>query len=124
MRKGRNLERKTLLTLYQNRVISKSKKPPLLPQNQGSFLLLQIKVEIFLQLSSRSSQQPSTSNQNSRTSNHPSNLETSKYDSRTSFIALQIVKLLGDQIKGVLLYSFIVKSYTEDCTHLYTNQYN
>ena len=33
--KGRNLERKTLLTLCQNRVISKSKRAPLLSQNQA-----------------------------------------------------------------------------------------
>ena len=40
-----------------------------------------------------------------------------------SFITLRIVKLLGDRIRGVLLYSFIVKSHTEDCTHIYKNQY-
>ena len=95
----------------------------MLPQNQGSFLLLQIKARSFLQFSSRSNQRPSTTNQNSNISNHKSNSETSKYNSRSSFIALWIIKFLGDWIRGVLLYSFIVKSHTEDCTHIYTNQY-
>ena len=123
-KKGKFREKNPTDTLPKQRFISKSKKAPLFPQNQGSFLLLQIKVEIFIQLSLKSSQWPSTSNQNSSTSNHTSNLETSKYDSRSSFIALRIVKLLGDWIKGVLLYSFIVESHTKDCTHIYTNQYN
>ena len=124
MRKWRNLERKNPTnTLPKQRVISKSKRAPLLPQNQGSFLLLQIKARSFLQFSSRSNQRPSTTNQNSNISNHKSNSETSKYNSRSSFIALWIIKFLGDQIRGVLLYSFIVKSHTEDCTHIYTNQY-
>ena len=116
-------EKNSTDTLPKYRVISKSKIAPLLPQDRGSFLLLKIKVEIFLQLSSRSSQRPSTSNQNSSTSNRTSNQETSKYDSISSFIALQIVKLLRDQIRRVLPYSFIIKSHTEDCTHIYTNQY-
>ena len=124
MRKWRNLERKNPTnTLPKQRVISKSKRAPLLPQNQGLFLLLQIKARSFLQFSSRSNQRPSTTNQKSNISNHTSNSETSKYDSRSSFIALWIIKFLGDQIRGVLLYSFIVKSHTEDCTHIYTNQY-
>ena len=116
-------EKNTIDILSKQRVISKSKRAPLLSQKSSSFLLPQIKVGIFLQFKSRSSQQPSTSNQNSDTSNHTSNLETSKYKSRSSFIALQIVKFFGDRIIGVLLYSFIVKSHTEDCTHIYTNQY-
>ena len=116
-------EKNTIDILSKQRVISKSKRAPLLPQKSSSFLLPQIKVGIFLQFKSRSSQQPSTSNQNSDTSNHTSNLETSKYNSRSSFIALQIVKFFGDRIIGVLLYYFIVKSHTGDCTHIYTNQY-
>ena len=108
-------------SLPKQRVISKSKRAPLLLQNQGSFPLLQIKVGIFLQFSSRSSQRPLTSNQSSNTSNHTSNLETLRHDSRSSFIALRIVKFLRDRIRGVLLYSFTVKSYTEDRTHIYTN---
>ena len=95
----------------------------MLLQNQGSFPLLQIKVGIFLQFSSRSSQQPLTSNQSSNTSNHTSNLEISNYDSRLSFIAFWVVKFFGDQMRGVLLYFFIVKSHTDNCTHIYTNQY-
>ena len=111
-------------TLPKQRVISKSKRAPLLSQNQGSFLILRIKVGIFLQFSSRSSQRPSTPNQNSNTSNHTSNLETSKYNSRSSFITLQIIKFLGDQIKRVLLYSFIVKSHIENCTHIQGRNYS
>ena len=123
LKRGRNLKRKSLMTLCQNRVLSKFKRAPMLLQNQGSFPLLQIKVGIFLQFSSRSSQQPSTSNQSSNTSNHTSNLETSKYDSRSSFIAFQVIKFFGDRIRGVLLYSFTVKRHIKDCTHIYTNQY-
>ena len=55
----RNLERKTLLTLCQNRVISKSKRASLLPKKPSSFLLFKIKLGIFLQFKSRSSQRPS-----------------------------------------------------------------
>ena len=55
----RNLERKTLLILPKQRVISKSKRAPLLPQKSSSFLLFQIKVGIFLQFNLRSSQRPS-----------------------------------------------------------------
>ena len=29
---------------------------------------------------------------------------------------------LGDRIRGVLLYSFIVKIYTKNCIHIHTNQ--
>ena len=116
-------EKNTINILSKQRVISKSKRAPLLSQKSSSFLLPQIKVEIFLQFKSRSSQQSSTSNQNSNTFNHTSNLETSKYNSRSSFIAFQIVKFFGDRIIGVLLYSFIVKSHTGDCTHIYINQY-
>ena len=58
-KKGKFREKNPTDTLPKQRVISKSKKAPLFPQNQGSFLLLQIKVEIFIQLSSRSSQRPS-----------------------------------------------------------------
>ena len=64
-KKGEKLGEKNPIDTLSNRVISKSKRVPLLPQNQSSFLLLQIKVGIFLQFSSRSSQQPSTQNQNS-----------------------------------------------------------
>ena len=123
LKRGRNLKRKSLMTLCQNRVISKFKRAPMLLQNQGSFPLLQIKIGIFLQFSSRSSQQPLTSNQSSNTSNHTSNLEISNYDSRLSFITFRVVKFFGDRIRWVLLYFFIIKSHTDNCTHIYTNQY-
>ena len=97
-------------------------KSTLAPSKSSSFLLLQIKVardfpSILFEI------KPTALNFKSNASNHTSNLETSRHDSRSSFIALRIVKFLGDRIRGVLLYSFIVKSHIEDCTHIYTNQY-
>ena len=44
------IREKTLLTLCQKKELSKFKRALLLPQNQGLFLLLQIKVRIFLRV--------------------------------------------------------------------------
>ena len=52
------------------------------------------------------------------------NLETSKHDSRSSFIAPSDRNVSWRLNQRNLLYSFIVKIHTEDCTHIYTNQYN
>ena len=55
--------------------------------------------------------------------NYSFNLETSKYDSRSSFISPLDCKVSWRPNQRNLLNSFIVKIHTEDCTHTYTNQY-
>ena len=122
-KRHKNRERKTLLTLCQNRESSLGpKQHPCSLSKSRSLLLLQIKVvrdfpSILFEIKS------TALDFKSNTSNHTSNSKTSRHDSRSNFIALQIVKFLGNRIKEILLYSFSVKSHTEDCTHIYTNQY-
>ena len=59
-KEDRNLERKTLLTLCQNRESSLSpKEQPCSLKNQAHSYIFQIKVGIFLQFKLRSSQRPS-----------------------------------------------------------------
>ena len=50
-------------------------------------------------------------------------LETSKHDSRSSFIAPSNRKVSMRSNQMNLLYYFIIEIHTEDCTHIYTNQY-
>ena len=59
----------------------------------------------------------------SSTFNYSFNLETSKHDSRLSFIASSDRNVSWRSNQRNLLYSFIVKIHTEDCTHIYTYQY-
>ena len=59
----------------------------------------------------------------SSTFNYPFNLETSKLDSRSSFIAFSDCNVSWKSNQRNLLYSFNVKIHTKDCTHIYTNQY-
>ena len=54
--------------------------------------------------------------------NYLFNLETSKHDSRSSFITPSDRNISWRSNQRDLLYSFIVKIHTEDCTHIYTNQ--
>ena len=67
----------------------------------------------------RSSQRPS--HIKSSTFNYSFNLETSKHDSRSSFIASSDRNVSWRSNQRNLLYSFIVKIHTEDCTRIYTN---
>ena len=59
----------------------------------------------------------------SSTFNYSFNLETSKQDSISSFKSPSDRKVSWRLNQRNLLYSFIVKIHTEDCTHVYTNQY-
>ena len=54
--------------------------------------------------------------------NYSFNLETSKHDSRSSFIAPLDCKVYWRLNQRNLLYYFIVKIHTEVYTHIYTNQ--
>ena len=58
----------------------------------------------------------------SSTFNYSFNLETSRHDSRSSFIAPLDCNVSWRSNQRNLLYSFILKIHTEDCTHIYTNQ--
>ena len=58
----------------------------------------------------------------SNTFNYSFNLEISKHESRSSFIAPSDRNVSWRSNQRNLLYSFIVKIHTEDCTHIYTNQ--
>ena len=55
----------------------------------------------------------------SSTFNYSFNLETSNHDSRSSLIALSNRNVSWRLNKRNLLYSFIVKIHTENCTHIY-----
>jgi len=58
----------------------------------------------------------------SSTFNYSFNLETSKHNSRSRFIALSDRNISWRSNKRTLLYSFIVKIHIKDCTYIYTNQ--
>ena len=58
----------------------------------------------------------------SSTFNYSFILETSNHDSRSSFIILSDRNVSWRSNQRNLLYSFIVKIHTENCTHIYTNQ--
>ena len=57
----------------------------------------------------------------SGTFNYSFNLETSKHDSRSRFIASSDCNVSWRSNQRNFLYSFIIKIHTEDCTHIYTN---
>ena len=59
----------------------------------------------------------------SSTFNYSFNLETSKHDSRSSFIAPSDRNISWRSNQRNLLCSFIVKIHIEDCTHTYITQY-
>ena len=59
----------------------------------------------------------------SNTFNYSFNLETSNHESRSSFLAPSDRNVSWRSNQRNLLSSFIVKIYTEDCTHIYINQY-
>ena len=54
--------------------------------------------------------------------NYLFNLDTSKHDLRSSFIAHSDRNVSWRSNQRNLLYSFIIKIHTEDCTHIYINQ--
>ena len=57
----------------------------------------------------------------SSTFNYSLNLETSNHDSRSSFIALSDRNVSWRSNQRNLLYSFIVKIHTKNCTHTHTH---
>ena len=114
MRKGRILKEKTLLTLYQNRESS----------------LKFIRISLFIKAYSYFFKskwgfsfnlvrdQANGPRIKSSTFNYSFNLETSKHNSRSSFITPLDRKVSWRSNQRNLLYSFIVKIHTEDCTHI------
>ena len=60
----------------------------------------------------------------SSTFNYSFNLETSNHDSRSSFIAPSNRNISWRSNQRNLLYSFIVKIHTENCTHIYIYKSN
>ena len=60
----------------------------------------------------------------SSTFNYSFNLETSKHDSRSSFIAPSDRNIFWWSNQRNLLYSFIVKIHTENCTHAHIYKSN
>ena len=117
----RNLERKTLLTLYQNRESSLSPKEHTCSlKNQAHSYIFKSKYGFSFNLNRDQANGPYI---RSSTFDYLFNLETLRHSSRLSFTALRIVKFLGDRIRGVYCILSFVKSHTKDCTHIYTNQY-
>ena len=116
--KGRTLGEKTLLTLCKNRESSP----------KFSRILLFIKAYSYFFKSKWGfpfnlvRDQANGPRIKSSTFNYSFNLETSKHNSRSSFIAPSDRNVSWISNQRDLLYSFIVKIHTEDSTHIYTNQ--
>ena len=117
MRKKRTLREKILLTFCQNRESClKFTRIPLFIKAHSYFL--KSKWEFPFNLVRDQANGPHIK---SSTFNYSFDLETSKHDSRSSFIAPSDRNVSWRSNQRNLLYSFIVKIHTEDCTHLYTN---
>ena len=117
MRKWRTLKEKTLPTLCQNRESSlKFTRIPLFIKAYSYFF--KSKWGFSFNLVRDQANDPRIK---SSTFNYSFNLETSNHDSRSRFIAPSNRNVSWRLNQRNLLYSFIVKIHTEDCTHIYTN---
>ena len=117
-KRGGHLEKKTL-TFCQNRESSlKFTRIPLFIKAYSYFF--KSKWGFFFNLVRDQANGPRIK---SNTFNYSFNLETSNHDSRSSFLASSDHNVSWRSNQRNLLYSFIVKIHTEDCTHIYTNQY-
>ena len=116
MRKGgRTLREKTLLTLCQNRESSlKFIRIPLFIKAYSYFFKSKWGFSFNLVRD-----QANGHHIKSSTFNYSFNLETSKHDSRSSFITSSNRNVSWRSNQRNLLYSFIVKIHTENCTHIY-----
>ena len=118
MRKRRTPRKKTLLTLCQNRESSlKFTRIQLFILAYSYFF--KSKWGFSFNLVQDQANGPRIK---SSTFNYSFNLETSKHDSRSSFIAPLDRNVSWRSNQRNLWYSFIVKIHTEDWTHIYTNQ--
>ena len=118
MRKGRTLREKTLLTLCQIRESSlKFTRIPLFIKAYSYFF--KSKWGFCFNLVRDQANGPRIK---SSTFSYSFNLETSKHDSRSSLIASLDHNVSWRLNQMNLLYYFIVKIHTEDCTHIYINQ--
>ena len=115
MRKGRTLREKTLPTLCQNRESSPkfTSIPLFIKAYSYSFKL---KWGFSFNLVWDQANGPCIK---SSTFNYSFNLETSNHDSRSSFIAPSDHNVSWRSNQRNLLYYFIVKIHTENCTHIY-----
>ena len=118
MRKGgRTLREKTLLTLCQNRESSlKFTRISLFIKAHSYFIKSKWGFSFNLVRD-----QANSPHIKSSTFNYSFNLEASKHYSRSSFIAHSDRNVSWRSNQRNLLYSFIVKIHTEDCTYIYTN---
>ena len=114
MRKRENTQReKTLLTLCQNRESPlKFTRIPLFIKAYSYFF--KSKWGFSFNLVRDQANGPHIK---SSTFNYSFNLETSNHDSRSSFIALLDRNISWRSNQRNLLYSFIVKIHTKNCTH-------
>ena len=118
MRRGRTLREKTQLTLCQNRESSlKFTRISLFIKAYSYFFKSKWGFSFNLVWDQANSPRIKSS-----TFNYSFNLETSRHDSRSSFIAPLDCNVSWRSNQRNLSYSFILKIHTEDCTHIYTNQ--
>ena len=116
-KKERTLREKTLLTLCQNKESSlKFTRIPLFIKAYSYFF--KSKWGFSFNLVRDQANNPLIK---SSTFNYSFSLETSKHNSRSSFIASSDRNVFWRLNQRNLLYSFIVKIHIEDCTHIYTN---
>ena len=117
MRKGGTLKEKTLPTLCQNRESSlKFTRIPLFIKAYSYFFKSKLGFSFNLVRD-----QVNSPHIKSSMFNYSFNLETSKHDSRSSFITPSDRNVSWRSNQRNLLYSFIVKIHIEDCIHIYTN---
>ena len=114
-KKGRTLREKTLPSLCQNRESSlKFTRIPLFIKAYSYFF--KSKWGFSFNLVRDQANGPRIK---SSTFNYSFILETSNHDSRSSFIAHSDRNVSWRSNQRNLLYSFIVKIHTENCTHIY-----
>ena len=118
--KGRTLREKTLPTLCQNRESSlKFTRIQLFIKAYSYFFKSKWGSSFNLVLDQANGPRIKSS-----TFNYSFNLETSNHDSRSSFIAPSDCNVSWRSNKKNLLYSFIVKIHTENCTHTHMYKSN
>ena len=114
-KRRRTFREKTLLTLCQNRESSlKFTRIPLFIKAYSYFFKSKWGFSFNLVRD-----QANSPRNKSSTFNYSFNLETSNHDSRSCFIAPLDRNVSWRSNQKNLLYSFIVKIHTENCTHIY-----
>ena len=119
--------KRRLQNVVSKRAISQNKDSSLSPKEHPYSLKIKAHFYFFKSKGGFSfnlvQDQANAPNFKSNTFNHTSNLETSRHNLKSSFIVPSDRKVSQRSNQRSSLYSFIIKSYTKDCTHIYTNEH-